>query len=149
MATLPFIFLPVSTAVVVLLQASAYCNNGNFSTFGRICETMNEIEWNACIRCNENEVGGSFSVLIFIGAVPDDPMQWMKSTSCVGVHDVFAGYGESRDEAEVEGFVDLKEGLKKARIGSLTPDVVVPFLKDELHWRVQNVGLFSILNVIC
>lgn len=96
-------------------------------------------EWTARIRCNENEVGGSFSVLFFIGVVPEDPKQWAKSASCVGVHDVFVGSGSIQDEAEIEGFVDLNESLKKSGIISLTPDAVVPFLKDELHWRVQNV----------
>ena len=103
------------------------------------------LEWTARIRCNECELGGSFSVLIFIGMVPDDPKQWGSSPSCVGIHDVYVGKtsrdNASQEEAEVEGFVALNEGLlKHYGVNELTPNVVVPFLKNELHWRVQNVS---------
>jgi tyrosinase len=33
-------------------------------------------EWTARIECNKFELGGSYSVLIFLGHVPDDPQEW-------------------------------------------------------------------------
>jgi tyrosinase len=103
------------------------------------------LEWSVRIRCNEFELGGSFSVLIFVGTVPDDPKQWLTSPSCVGIHDVYAGSAPrdsgSRGDCEVEGYVGLNRGLLE-QLGAieLTPDVVVPYLKSELHWRVQSVS---------
>ena len=101
------------------------------------------LEWTARIRCNQNELAGSFSVLIFIGNVPDDPKQWATSSSCVGFNDVYAG-SASHEDAEVEGFVPLNDGLlNHFGPSQLTPEVVAPFLKTELHWRVHNVSPVS------
>lgn len=102
------------------------------------------LEWAARIRCDQYELGGSFSVLIFIGSVPDDPKQWETSESCVGIYDVYTGKpsdSPGEGDAEVQGFVSLNEGiLKHSGASTLTPDVVVPFLTSELNWRVQNVS---------
>jgi tyrosinase len=113
------------------------------------------LEWSVRIRCNEFELGGSFSVLIFVGTVPDDPKQWLTSPSCVGIHDVYAGSAphdsDSRGDCEVEGYVRLKGGLlEQLGASELTPDVVVPYLKSELHWRVLNVSftLMCVKNIL-
>jgi hypothetical protein len=43
-------------------------------------------EWTARISYNKNELGGSCFMLIFLGEVPEDPLQWRKSRSLVGLH---------------------------------------------------------------
>jgi hypothetical protein len=109
------------------------------------------LEWSVWIRCNEFELGGSFSVLIFVGRVPDDPKQWMSSSSCVGIHDVYTGSAshgsDGQEDTEVEGYVHLNGGLLE-RMGTseLMPAVVVPFLKRELHWRILNVSFYCSLS---
>jgi tyrosinase len=109
------------------------------------------LEWTVRIRCNTQELSGSFSVLVFLGRVPDDPKKWARSPSCVGIHDVFASScppdSPSEADAEVEGYVALNEGLLKySGLSELIPDVVVPYLKSELHWRVQDVSYIYILK---
>jgi tyrosinase len=43
-------------------------------------------------------------------------------------------------DAEVEGFVHLNDGIvEHSGLDSLEPDVVVPYLKTDLHWRIQKV----------
>ena len=165
-------FLRISTAVTVAntaavnnLQMHSWVNHRTyFDMFGsctssettycgitRCSETtannMRILEWTARIRCDEHELGGSFSVLIFLGEVPDDPKQWATSASCVGIHDVYTSRTSARDhsasqaDAEVEGFVPLNEGLlEHSGANELTPDVVLPFLKNHLCWRVQDVS---------
>ncbi|KAJ7264514.1 tyrosinase [Mycena haematopus] len=105
-------------------------------------------EWTARIQVKKYEVGGSFLVLLFLGSIPDDPTQWRTSPDFVGAHHVFANSVPDRcancrahRDAVVEGFVHLNEGiLEHSGLHSLEPDVVVPYLKRDLHWRVQKAG---------
>ncbi|KAJ7288750.1 tyrosinase [Mycena rebaudengoi] len=108
----------------------------------------NVYDWTARIEVKKYEVGGSFLVLLFLGVVPDDPRQWRSSPNFVGAHHVFANSlpercancRENRD-AEVEGFVHLTEDIAEhSGLDSLEPAVVHPYLKDNLHWRVQKAG---------
>ncbi|KAJ7476711.1 tyrosinase [Mycena latifolia] len=105
-------------------------------------------EWTARIQVKKYEVGGSFLVLLFLGTVPDDPKQWRTSPNFVGAHHVFANSVPNRcancrahGDAEVEGFVHLNEGIiEHSGLHSLEPNVVEPYLKKDLHWRVQKAG---------
>ncbi|KAJ7775767.1 tyrosinase [Mycena maculata] len=112
------------------------------------------LDWTARIQVKKYEVGGSFSVLLFLGAVPDDPKQWRSSPNFVGAHQAFvnsvpercANCHRNRD-ALVEGFVHLDEGIiehsgmgEHGGLGSLEPNDVEPYLEENLHWRVQKAG---------
>ncbi|KAF7358752.1 Tyrosinase [Mycena sanguinolenta] len=105
-------------------------------------------DWTARIQIKKYEVGGSFMVLLFLGSVPDDPKEWRFSPNFVGAHNVFANSVPDRcancrthRDAVVEGFVHLTEGITEhSGLHSLEPDVVVPYLKHDLHWRVQKAG---------
>ncbi|KAF8171240.1 tyrosinase [Mycena galopus ATCC 62051] len=105
-------------------------------------------EWTARIQVKKYEVGGSFLVLLFLGGVPSDPKQWRTSPNYVGAHHVFANSVPDRcancrthQDAETEGFVHLNDGIiEHSGLDSLEPDVVVPYLKRDLHWRVQKAG---------
>lgn len=114
-------------------------------------------EWTARVRCNEHEVGGSFSVLLFLGPIPERKEDWRRSPSYVGMHGVYTGgyggYGgyqqlEIEDEGarEVEGYIKLNEALVKANLPrSLSDKDVVPYLRRHLDWRIQKVrSLFSL-----
>ena len=104
------------------------------------------LEWTARVRCSQSELGRSFSVILFIGNVPDDPEQWVTSSSCVGFSDVYADSNSHKDNGEdgVQDFVVLNDGLLNHFAPSqLTPEVVALFLKTELHWRVHNVSMFQ------
>ncbi|KAF8202684.1 tyrosinase [Mycena galopus ATCC 62051] len=106
------------------------------------------LEWTARIQVKKYEVGGSFLVLLFLGSVPTDPKHWRTSPNFVGAHHVFANSVPDRctncrthQDVETEGFVHLNEGIvEHSRLGSLEPDVVVPYLQRDLHWRIQKAG---------
>ncbi|KAJ7269098.1 tyrosinase [Mycena rebaudengoi] len=108
----------------------------------------NVYEWTARIEVKKYEVGCSFLVLLFLGVVPDDPKQWRSSPNFVGAHNVFANSVPERcancrtnRNVEVEGFVHLDEEIAEhSGLDSLAPDVVKPYLKQNLHWRVQKAG---------
>ncbi|KZP16341.1 Di-copper centre-containing protein [Athelia psychrophila] len=104
-------------------------------------------KWTARIRCDHHEVTSSFSVLLFLGDVPDDSKQWRKCASYIGADDVFVNTARdncencSRPVSEVEGFVHLNEAIMKhPQLRSLEPEKVKPYLKDHLHWRVKKVS---------
>jgi tyrosinase len=104
-------------------------------------------DWTVRIHVKKYELRQSFTVLIFLGSVPDDPSQWRKASSYVGSHAAFAnGSAEQcancRAQADVvtEGFVHLNRALgRHSGLSSYEPQVVSPYLRENLHWRVQGV----------
>jgi tyrosinase len=109
----------------------------------------NLFDWAARIHFKKYELGGSFSVLLFLGEVPEDPEQWLVSPNMVGAHHAFVNTAAGRcancrtqanQDLVVEGFIPLNNGIANhSGLGSLDPSVVSPYLQKELHWRVQKV----------
>jgi len=104
-------------------------------------------DWTVRIHFKKYEVGGSFAVLIFLGEVPEDPSQWHAASTFVGAHYAFVNGAASqcdncRKQADlvVEGFVHLSSTIaERSGLSSFDPTVVVPYLKENLQWRVQAV----------
>ncbi|TFY82262.1 hypothetical protein EWM64_g1750 [Hericium alpestre] len=105
-------------------------------------------DWTARIHVKKYEVGGSFSVLLFLGNVSEDPHAWRTSPNFVGAHHAFVNSSPGhcancrrQHELVVEGFVHLNEAIAKhSNLGTFAPDAVRPYLKRELHWRVQKAN---------
>lgn len=108
-------------------------------------------DWTARIAFKKYEFGSSFSVLLFIGGVPENPEEWHVSPHFVGAHHAFvnsvAGHcANCRNQGDivVEGFVHLTQYiLRHAGLPSLEPGIVEPYLTNQLHWRVQKVRLYG------
>ncbi|KAG8891242.1 hypothetical protein FRC00_014037 [Tulasnella sp. 408] len=104
-------------------------------------------DWTARIHVNKYAVGCSFSVLIFIGPVPEDPTQWRTSESYVGAEHVFVNSQaeecencRNTAEAELEGFVHLNKAIAaRSGLNSFDRAVVEPYLKENLAWRILKV----------
>ena len=104
-------------------------------------------DWTARVEFKKYELRSSFSVLIFIGEVPENPREWRSSPSYVGGHHAFVNSAASRcsnctnqQDVIVEGFVHLSRAIAQhSGLPSLDPEVVVPYLTHNLHWRVQKV----------
>ena len=113
-------------------------------------------EWTARIEFKKYELGCSFAVLLFLGEVPDDPEEWQVSPNYVGGHHAFVNGSASqcsncRSQADVvvEGFVHLNKGIvTHSGLNSLEPSVVEPYLKENLHWRVQKVMVAFVFRAI-
>jgi len=99
--------------------------------------------WTARIRCNQHELGDNFSVLLFLVQVPEDPTEWLTSPNFVGSFNTHVdnAYGNQRSQSDgVEGFVHLNNAIMGfSDQNSLEPAVVVPFLTNNLHWRVLKM----------
>lgn len=99
------------------------------------------IDWTVRICLNAYELNGSYSVLIFLGDVPDDPDIWMLSPSYVGMHCAYVSSTVDQKPVITQGFVHLNHWIaEKSRLGSFDPSVVEPYLKDKLSWRAQMVS---------
>jgi tyrosinase len=113
-------------------------------------------DWTVRIHFKKNELGGSFAVLIFLGQVPDDPSQWRTAPTFVGAHHAFVNSAASqcnncRDQADSvsEGFVHLSSAIaQRSGLSSFDPSVVSPYLRENLHWRVQLVRIVFLCPVV-
>jgi tyrosinase len=102
-------------------------------------------DWTARIHFKKYELGGSFAVLIFLGDVPADAKQWRTCPSYIGSHSAFVNSAasqcsncRSQENTIVEGFVHLNSGIAKySGLNSYEPEKVTPYLKQNLHWRIQ------------
>ncbi|KAI0712435.1 hypothetical protein C8Q76DRAFT_485863 [Earliella scabrosa] len=97
-------------------------------------------EWSVRIRVKPHDVGSSFSVPILLGKVPDDPHEWRTCSAYVGSHSVFAN-SRTRPEVVTEGTVLLQEAIaERSGLDGFEPDIVKPWLKENLHWGVLKPG---------
>lgn len=107
-------------------------------------------DWTARIEFKKYELGTSFSVLIFLGQVPENPREWRISPNYVGGHHAFVNSAAgscanctNQQDLVIEGFVHLNHAIvRHSGLGSLEPNVVEPYLTNNLHWKVQKVSLF-------
>jgi len=102
-------------------------------------------DWTCRIEFKKYELGSSFAVLIFLGEVPDDPSEWRGSPSYVGAHYAFVNSQaeacancRSQKDVVIEGFVHLNTAIISKAGPDLRPEVVEPYLKHHLKWRVQK-----------
>ncbi|KAF8529966.1 hypothetical protein JB92DRAFT_3081218 [Gautieria morchelliformis] len=112
---------------------------------GESSQTSNSItEWTARVCSKQFEVGGSFSVLIFIGHVPENPSEWHESPSFAGSFDALANNtpeecANCRDHADmvISGYVHLNAHIfRQYDQATLHPEYVIPRLTNDLCWRV-------------
>lgn len=104
-------------------------------------------EWTARIESKQFELSSSYSVLIFLGTVPDDPKEWLVSPNFIGSSWAFVNSSaqecancRDNDDLVIEGFVHLNAAIVRfSGLDSLEPDAVLPYLTKNLHWRVQKL----------
>ncbi|KIP02309.1 hypothetical protein PHLGIDRAFT_130799 [Phlebiopsis gigantea 11061_1 CR5-6] len=106
------------------------------------------LDWTARVHVKKYEIGGSFSILLFVGEVPANPEEWHASPSFAGS---YSGFVNSATEhcancrnqraagVVLEGFVHLNNAIKK-KVSSFAVDVVEPLLQEQLHWRILKVS---------
>jgi tyrosinase len=113
-------------------------------------------DWTVRIHFKKYELNGSFAVLIFLGEVPNDPSRWRTAPTFVGSHHAFVNSAASqcdncREQADlvVEGFVHLNSAIaERSGLSSFDPSVVIPYLQQNLHWRVQAVRVVLLCSVV-
>ncbi|KAF8514606.1 hypothetical protein JB92DRAFT_124714 [Gautieria morchelliformis] len=106
-------------------------------------------QWSARVRSKQFEVGGSFSVLIFLGNVPENSSEWHTSPTYVGSFHAFVNRTpeacancQTQEDVYISGVVHLNEAITNTNDNqaSLHPDYVVPRLTKGLSWRVRKTN---------
>ena len=113
-------------------------------------DAIHRREWLANLRIENFAVDGSFNVHFFLGEFSQDPANWTQDGNLVGTHGVFSvAIGKTgcqnciqdkETDAVVSGGVSLTNALLERGLSDLEPETVVPYLKDNLEWRVQTVS---------
>lgn len=106
-------------------------------------------DWTVRVRVKKYELDQSFSVMVFLGEVPQNPADWFSSPSYVGDHSVFVNAALDKCEncrvqqavgIVTEGFIHLTKSIvAHSGLSSLDETAVVPYLEKNLHWRVRKV----------
>jgi tyrosinase len=112
------------------------------------------LEWITNLKAKKHALGATFSVHVFLGPITqENPILWYTEENRVGA---FAVLGQPLDTgcekcqvdqannmqvtAQIPLTVALVERYLANRIAGLTPDVVIPYLQENLHWRVTMVS---------
>ena len=109
-------------------------------------------EWTARVRVKLFELSSSFAVLLFLGAVPENPDEWHTSPSYVGAHHAFVNSAAehcanctAQQDCVTEGFVHLQDAIaERSGLGGFDPRSVTQYLTEHLHWRIQKASLYPI-----
>lgn len=109
----------------------------------------NLVDWRVRVLTPKYKLGGPYSILFFLGPVPDQESQFRNAETLIGSVEVFANNRVDRcancrghSDLTYEGLVYLNHALSRSPIHEYNPSEVVPYLKQNLHWRVTQVCLF-------
>ena len=107
-------------------------------------------EWLVNIQIENFAVDGSFFVHVFLGDFNPIPENWTQDMNLVGTHSVFSpAIGKTgcqncikdhQNNALVSGGISLTIRLLE-KFKDIEPPTIEPYLKENLHWRVQNVSV--------
>ncbi|KAH9484703.1 Tyrosinase [Psilocybe cubensis] len=121
------------------------------------------LEWSVRVECKEYEIGGSFSVYVFMSnEVPSNQAEWLFHPTFAGTFDVFANPHpeecancSAHADETIKGFIHInKKYLERSKKATLDPAVVIPYLKEHISWavvkangEVADIHKFSSLKV--
>ncbi|RVD88729.1 uncharacterized protein DFL_002904 [Arthrobotrys flagrans] len=109
-------------------------------------------EWAANVRLNKHETGGTYLINIFIEN-PSNGVEWTGDPNFVGSYYLLSKNGTCDGCSEnslVTGSVPLTHMLitcaRGGKLKDLSPESVIPYLKNNLQWRVQLPGNTGYIN---
>lgn len=111
-------------------------------------DEFNMVDWRVRILAPKYKLGGAYSILVFLGPVPEQVSEWRNSGALVGTVEVFANIQpdqcancRSRPDLTLEGTVYLNQALARSSLPTFEPQAVATYLKENLHWRVTKVRI--------
>ena len=101
-------------------------------------------EWSVQIQVSKFDLNGSrFMIRLFLGDVPEDSSVWATSSACVGSFAVLppphASATGGLPNVVAYDEVSLVQALEEYGYNGEDESAVVPFLTENLVWRIQNV----------
>ena len=108
---------------------------------------LQRLDWFIRVRVKKFQLGQSFTILFFLGSVPDDVAQWRTSPHLIGSHSEFVNSdpehcANCKENINIitEGFIDLDDSLERLGHGNDTEEAIEKYIQDEIHWRIQKVS---------
>lgn len=112
------------------------------------------LEWLINVKAEKHALGGSYSVAFFLGPVQEDAIAlWPLSPHYVGSFFPFGQDADTQcgkckedqaDHLQITGQIPLTLALMERYLAQMLPDItvetVVPYLRENLHWRVETVS---------
>ncbi|KAF7507389.1 hypothetical protein GJ744_010448 [Endocarpon pusillum] len=109
------------------------------------------LEWITNLKAKKHALGETFNVHVFLGQITqEDSVLWYADENHVGAFTVLGqpvetGCDKCRSDqaddlqvtAQIPLTVALAERYLAGKIAGLTPDAVIPYLQENLHWRVS------------
>jgi tyrosinase len=117
------------------------------------------LEWLVNIKAEKHALGGKYSVHVFLNPVEEDNVAlWRLSPHYVGS---FVPFGQARntgcgncktqqqDHMQITSQIPLTVALIERYLAGILPNIneetVIPYLTENLHWRVESVSHTIIL----
>jgi len=108
-------------------------------------------DWRVDVHANKMVLGGSYFVHVFLGQPSSDPSAWSSQPELVGDYVVFTNKSPSKPDAGnvcrkkdnmISGSVFLTQALlnKIGEVGSLNPEDVVKYVKNNIQWRISDMN---------
>lgn len=110
-------------------------------------ERADMVDWFVRIRSGRFALGGSYTILLFLGEPPASQAEWRTSPNLLGLHAVFvssrasmcANCQSQKDNID-EGFVHITERLESLGLLSQPEEQIETYVRENLRWRIQKVG---------
>ena len=159
----------------VLRRAIPFVDLSFQTRFGHLANLITDdriIQWNVTYTVDKFCLDGSFVINFFLGDFASNAGEWVLDEHLAGQSAVFAsdraridgeGGCENCAQQEQEGLVygdtvGLTEALlvyygnqeeaHGRKVPSLRPEVVIPFLTRNLHWRIESVSLLLLVGCL-
>ena len=108
---------------------------------------LQRLDWFIRVRVKKFQLKQSFTILFFLGPVPESVENWRTSPHLIGSHSEFVNSdpehcANCKDNANsiTEGFIDLDDSLERLGFGHKSEQEIEKYIHDEIHWRVQKVS---------
>lgn len=108
---------------------------------------LQRLDWFIRIRVKKFQLGQSFTVLFFLGSVPDNVEQWRLSPHLIGSYSEFVNSdpehcANCKNSASLitEGFIDLDDSLERLGFAHKSEQEIDTHVQNHLHWRIQKVS---------
>jgi tyrosinase len=107
---------------------------------------LQRLDWFIRVRVKKFQFGQSFTILFFLGSVPEDIAEWRTSPHLVGSHSEFVNSdpehcANCKDNANLitEGFVGLDDLLERLGHATSSEEEIEKYIHDQIHWRIQKI----------
>ena len=109
---------------------------------------LQRLDWFIRVRVKKFQLKQSFTILFFLGPVPDKVEDWRPSQYLIGSHSEFVNSDPEhctncKDNINIitEGFIDLDDSLERLGQGQVVEEKEIEdYIEKNIHWRIQLVS---------